>query len=84
MTNPEPRTRTSARRGAGLSGMVLTELRGLASELGIKGVSGMRKGDLVAAIESKQVPASAAATDAPTRAPRVSRSSAPAEAPAPA
>ncbi|KIQ15161.1 transcription termination factor Rho [Rhodococcus sp. MEB064] len=57
--------------------MVLTELRGLASELGIKGVSGMRKGDLVAAIQSKQVPASAAATEAPSRAPRVSRSAAP-------
>ncbi|MBY6687417.1 transcription termination factor Rho [Rhodococcus sp. BP-149] len=72
-TQSDTRPRTS-RRGAGLSGMVLTELRGLASELGIKGVSGMRKGDLVSAIEAKQVPASAAATEAPSRAPRVSRS----------
>ncbi|WP_308014363.1 MULTISPECIES: transcription termination factor Rho [unclassified Rhodococcus (in: high G+C Gram-positive bacteria)] len=72
-TQSDTRPRTS-RRGAGLSGMVLTELRGLASELGIKGVSGMRKGDLVSAIEAKQVPASAAATEAPSRAPRVNRS----------
>ncbi|MBY6368455.1 transcription termination factor Rho [Rhodococcus corynebacterioides] len=54
-----PARARAARRGDGLSGMVLTELRGLASELGIKGVSGMRKGDLVAAIESKRVPAPA-------------------------
>ncbi|MDJ0362970.1 transcription termination factor Rho [Rhodococcus sp. H29-C3] len=42
------------RRGAGLSGMVLTELRSLAGELGIKSVSGMRKGDLIAAISTRQ------------------------------
>ncbi|WP_247595988.1 MULTISPECIES: transcription termination factor Rho [unclassified Rhodococcus (in: high G+C Gram-positive bacteria)] len=42
------------RRGAGLSGMVLTELRSLAGELGIKSVSGMRKGDLIAAISARQ------------------------------
>ena len=39
---------------AGLSGMVLTELRSLAGELGIKGTSGMRKGDLIAAIKERQ------------------------------
>ena len=38
----------------GLSGMVLTELRSLAGELGIKGTSGMRKGDLIAAIKERQ------------------------------
>ncbi|WP_226437535.1 transcription termination factor Rho [Rhodococcus yananensis] len=42
------------RRGTGLSGMVLVELRALAAELGIKGTSGMRKGDLIAAIKEKQ------------------------------
>ncbi|MCJ0906678.1 transcription termination factor Rho [Rhodococcus sp. ARC_M6] len=46
--------RADARRGAGLSGMVLTELRSLAGELGIKGTSGMRKGDLIAAIKERQ------------------------------
>ncbi|MGC4934638.1 transcription termination factor Rho [Gordonia sp. DT30] len=47
-TAPKTRTRT------GLSGMVLSELRALAGELGIKGTSGMRKGDLIAAIKERQ------------------------------
>ncbi|UEA59547.1 transcription termination factor Rho [Gordonia otitidis] len=55
-------TKTKAR--AGLSGMVLTELRSLAGELGIKGTSGMRKGDLIAAIKERQG-AGAPASDAP-------------------
>ncbi|EME66416.1 transcription termination factor Rho, partial [Rhodococcus ruber BKS 20-38] len=46
--------RAGGRRGAGLSGMVLAELRTLAAELGIKGTSGMRKGDLIAAIKERQ------------------------------
>ncbi|MFZ2526204.1 MAG: transcription termination factor Rho [Rhodococcus sp. (in: high G+C Gram-positive bacteria)] len=46
--------RGGGRRGAGLSGMVLAELRTLAAELGIKGTSGMRKGDLIAAIKDRQ------------------------------
>ncbi|MGA9869585.1 MAG: Rho termination factor N-terminal domain-containing protein, partial [Rhodococcus sp. (in: high G+C Gram-positive bacteria)] len=54
------------RRGAGLSGMVLTELRGLAGELGIKSISGMRKGDLIAAISARQgANAAPAAEEAP-------------------
>ncbi len=44
----------AGRRGTGLSGMVLAELRALAAELGIKGTSGMRKGDLIAAIKERQ------------------------------
>ncbi|GAC50869.1 transcription termination factor Rho [Gordonia aichiensis] len=56
---PKTKTRT------GLSGMVLTELRSLAGELGIKGTSGMRKGDLIAAIKERQG-AAATAADAPT------------------
>ncbi|HET8588380.1 MAG TPA: Rho termination factor N-terminal domain-containing protein, partial [Nakamurella sp.] len=58
-------------RGAGLSGMVLADLKVLAGQLGIKGTSGMRKGDLVAAIASRQAGASASApstaSSAPTR-----------------
>ncbi|MFD6897609.1 transcription termination factor Rho [Rhodococcus sp. NPDC060086] len=56
-----------ARRGIGLAGMVLVELRALAAELGIKGTSGMRKGDLIAAIKEKQGSGakSAPATEAP-------------------
>ncbi|MEN0137629.1 MAG: transcription termination factor Rho [Rhodococcus sp. (in: high G+C Gram-positive bacteria)] len=70
--------RADARRGAGLSGMVLTELRSLAGELGIKGISGMRKGDLIAAIKERQggsaAPAAAATDTAPrTRATRAKR-----------
>ncbi|MFW0797446.1 transcription termination factor Rho [Gordonia sp. CPCC 205515] len=38
----------------GLAAMVLPELRALATELGIKGISGMRKGDLIAAIKERQ------------------------------
>lgn len=53
------------RRGAGLSGMVLTELRSLAGELGIKSISGMRKGDLIAAISARQGAPAATASDAP-------------------
>ena len=34
--------------------MVLTDLKALAGQLGIRGTSGMRKGDLVAAIASRQ------------------------------
>ncbi|OZC96221.1 transcription termination factor Rho [Rhodococcus sp. 06-221-2] len=60
----------TSRRRAGLSGMVLTELRSLAGELGIKSISGMRKGDLIAAITERQsgtAPAKSAApkSDAP-------------------
>jgi transcription termination factor Rho len=60
--------RAEARRGAGLSGMVLAELRGLATELGIKGTSGLRKGDLIAAIKERQG-GGAATKSAPKTAP---------------
>ncbi|GAA1481864.1 hypothetical protein GCM10009624_23040 [Gordonia sinesedis] len=51
-----PRAKSTGAKSArtGLSGMVLTELRSLAGELGIKGTSGMRKGDLIAAIKERQ------------------------------
>ncbi len=55
-----PATSGRGRRGgSGLSGMVLTDLKALAGQLGIKGTSGMRKGDLVAAIAARQNGASA-------------------------
>ena len=50
-----------ARRGEGLSSMVLPDLKALAGQLGIRGTSGMRKGDLVAAIAARQNGAGAAA-----------------------
>ena len=55
-----PATKGRARKGEGLSGMVLTDLKALAGQLGIRGTSGMRKGDLVAAIAARQNGAGAA------------------------
>ncbi|MDJ0400363.1 transcription termination factor Rho [Rhodococcus rhodochrous] len=48
--------------------MVLAELRTLAAELGIKGTSGMRKGDLIAAIKEKQGGGAAAPAEQPAAA----------------
>ncbi|EME20343.1 transcription termination factor Rho [Rhodococcus triatomae] len=78
--------RADARRGAGLSGMVLTELRALAGELGIKGTSGMRKGDLIAAIKERQggTAAKTAKSDAPAKGDASAKSDAPAKSAAPA
>jgi len=56
-TDNTPRTSTNGgttKRRAGLSGMVLAELRELAGQLGITGTVGMRKGDLIAAIKERQ------------------------------
>nr|WP_097247161.1 transcription termination factor Rho [Nocardia amikacinitolerans] len=44
---------------SGLTGMLLPQLRALAGELGIRGTSGMRKGDLIAAIKENQAGKSA-------------------------
>ncbi|TYQ11109.1 UNVERIFIED_ORG: transcription termination factor Rho [Gordonia westfalica J30] len=57
------KTRARAAR-TGLSGMVLSELRTVAGELGIKGTSGMRKGDLIAAIKERQGGGAAKTADA--------------------
>lgn len=60
-TSPDTAASTSAsaqradeRRRSGLNGMVLAELRTIAGDLGIKGISGLRKGDLIAAITAQQ------------------------------
>ncbi|AQT79205.1 transcription termination factor Rho [Mycolicibacterium litorale] len=55
----EPQSAASADAGSSvptgsLSTMVLPELRALASRVGVKGTSGMRKGDLIAAIKEHQ------------------------------
>ncbi|WP_438803986.1 transcription termination factor Rho [Nocardia cyriacigeorgica] len=52
---------------SGLTGMLLPQLRALAGELGIRGTSGMRKGDLIAAIKENQA-GKAAAAGKPARA----------------
>jgi transcription termination factor Rho len=53
------------KRRTGLTGMVLAELRELAGQLGVTGTSGMRKGDLIAAIKERQGPAKAPAETLP-------------------
>ena len=55
-------TRTTARRrpGSGLTAMVLPELQALASSMGISGIARMRKGELIAAIQSRQTPTASA------------------------
>jgi transcription termination factor Rho len=53
LTTPSNGSATPRKR-AGLSGMVLAELRELAGQLGITGTAGLRKGDLIAAIKERQ------------------------------
>lgn len=50
VTTDTPAAKTNAPAGA-LSTMVLPELRALANQVGVKGTSGMRKNDLIAAIK---------------------------------
>jgi transcription termination factor Rho len=62
------------KRSAGLSGMVLAELQGLAGELGISGTAKMRKGQLIEAIKERQSGASApSAANSRTRTARAAR-----------
>lgn len=62
-----------ARRGGSLTSMVLPELRAMAKEIGVEGASGMRKGELIAAIRERRGEANGSAEtkkgDAPTSAP---------------
>ncbi|MBN9609512.1 MAG: transcription termination factor Rho [Actinobacteria bacterium] len=61
-------TRTQSARGSnGLTSMVLADLKVLATDLGIKGISAMRKGDLVAAIAQRRDGTAAPAAAAGTR-----------------
>ncbi|AMT70233.1 transcription termination factor Rho [Mycobacteroides immunogenum] len=72
------------RRGDGLgalSTMVLPELRALASQVGVKGTSGMRKGDLIAAIREHQGALGAPKNNQAAQVQQPQASSAPAEAP---
>ena len=48
--NPRPKPGAEGAPGGSLATMVLPELRALASQVGVKGTSGMRKGELIAAI----------------------------------
>ena len=54
-SNPIPDTAPAAKkRAGGLNGMLLPELKQLAGGLGIKGVGGMRKSQLIDAIRAAQ------------------------------
>ena len=95
-TSADARTRRRA-TGSGLTAMVLPELQALATSMGISGTGRMRKGELIAAIQSRQgaangtpsaaVPAPDAAaatagTERPARARQTSRRGTSADAPA--
>ncbi|GAA4748045.1 transcription termination factor Rho [Gordonia alkaliphila] len=67
MTDTDLSTPAAAPRG--LSSMLLPQLRGLAGELGIKGTSGMRKGDLIDAIRTHQSGGAARKAAAPAAEP---------------
>ena len=54
MTETEVQASTAPAKATGLSAMLLPELKQLAQQMGISGASGMRKGDLVAAIGERQ------------------------------
>ncbi|HET6698257.1 MAG TPA: transcription termination factor Rho [Nocardioidaceae bacterium] len=51
---PVETSSSSRRRGTGLAGMLLPELKQMAAGLGIKGVGGMRKSQLIDAIKAAQ------------------------------
>ncbi len=61
--NQDVQTTASVDKGAGsLSTMVLPELRALANRAGVKGTSGMRKNELIAAIQETRGQANGAST----------------------
>ena len=63
VTTDTPDVKTNAPAGA-LSTMVLPELRALANQVGVKGTSGMRKNELIAAIHEIRGQANGASTPA--------------------
>ncbi len=63
----------SPAQAKGLSTMVLPDLKAIASRLGIKGTSAMRKGDLVAAISARQSSEGGGGADAGSQPPRARR-----------
>jgi transcription termination factor Rho len=80
-------TATRSERSGSLTGMVLPDLRALANEVGVKGASGMRKSELIAAIRERRAEGSSdtnghAPETAPADAPAAESPENAAEAPA--
>ncbi len=80
-TTPTPDTDSGAqggrapkKRAGGLSGMLLPELKQMAGGLGIKGVGGMRKSQLVDAISAAQSGGSANASPSRRRSAQAAQS----------
>jgi transcription termination factor Rho len=63
-------TASASSKGKGLSSMLLPELKQMAQQMGISGASGMRKGDLVAAISERKGGSAAGAKERPQRSSR--------------
>ena len=79
----EAATQDVKRRGSGLEGMLLPELKQLGASLGLKGTGTMRKGALIEAIKSAQSPArSGGSRDAKPRQDDAQGAAAPATPPA--
>ncbi|WP_311836352.1 Rho termination factor N-terminal domain-containing protein, partial [Cellulomonas fimi] len=66
--DPAVTTTGGSARGGSITALRLPELQALASELGVKGTSKMRKGDLVEAITAARGAARTRALDEPRRA----------------
>jgi transcription termination factor Rho len=73
VTDTEVQASTAPAKATGLSAMLLPELKQLAQQMGISGASGMRKGDLVAAIGERQRSSAAPAASDSERPRRGSR-----------
>ena len=69
LINPVTSGASASTGGSSLSTMVLPELRALAGKVGVKGTSGMRKSDLIAAIRERQSDGSAEAKAPEAKAP---------------
>ncbi|QNN51953.1 transcription termination factor Rho [Nocardioides mesophilus] len=65
-TATPPESAPSRKRAAGLSGMLLPELKQMAGGLGIKGAGGMRKSQLIDAIKAAQSGGQSAAPSGPS------------------
>ncbi|RWA22035.1 hypothetical protein MBRU_13705 [Mycolicibacterium brumae DSM 44177] len=81
VTSADSPASKSSKSGS-LNTMLLPELRALAGQVGVKGVSGMRKGDLVAAIRAQQAGGAAPAKSEPAKAEPAKAEPAKTEAPA--